>query len=272
MFNQATEIAPEENSIDFIDATSGGSLPKGWFNINGEKSLVKGCSYFGTEALSEVLAYNLAESLCLKHIVYKLMPARFFRELEVKNDKCKFVSICPFYGKVRLIKVSLFNLIALPYISSGISNVSITKKECLDYTLTLGKGVRDKIFDIILFDALICNVDRHPGNIDLFIDSKTNRVADVFYIHNYGTSLYHDADEIGYSKDKSDLFFDTHQEQVTYMLNYGFRPSQQFNFDGAYERWLKLSSGIFYCHPNLSTVSKIKDMVKERLEFYGNFL
>lgn len=71
-------------------------LPKGWYNINGKKSLVKGCSAFGTEALSEVLASNLAEVLCLKHVEYELMLARFFGELAVKNDKCKFVSICPF--------------------------------------------------------------------------------------------------------------------------------------------------------------------------------
>lgn len=60
-------------------------MPKGWYNINGEKSLVKGCSAFGTEALSEVLASNLAVSLCLNHIEYKLMPARFFKELAVKK-------------------------------------------------------------------------------------------------------------------------------------------------------------------------------------------
>lgn len=240
LFNQANEITPEENSVDFIDATSGGYLPKGWYEINGKIELVKGCSATGTEAISEVLASNLAVSLCLNHIEYRLMPARFFRELEVKNDNCKFVSVCPFYNVTGLIKTSLFNLVALPYISSGISNVSITKKDCLDYTLTLDESVRDKIFDIILFDALICNVDRHPGNIDLFIDSKTNKVIDVFPIFDCGNSLYHDVNEIGYSTDKSEFFFDTHQEQVTYMLNYGFRPSQQFNFDGAYERWLKL--------------------------------
>lgn len=63
LFNQVNKIAPEEDSVDFIDSTSGGSLPKGWYRINGKKELVKGCSTFGTEALSEELASNLAASL-----------------------------------------------------------------------------------------------------------------------------------------------------------------------------------------------------------------
>lgn len=48
LFNQVSEITPEGCSIDFVEATSGGSLPKGWYEINGRIELVRGCSAAGT--------------------------------------------------------------------------------------------------------------------------------------------------------------------------------------------------------------------------------
>ena len=34
LFNQVSGITPEGCSTDFMDATSGGSLPQGWYNID----------------------------------------------------------------------------------------------------------------------------------------------------------------------------------------------------------------------------------------------
>ena len=48
LFNQVSKITLEENSVDFIDATSGGYLHKGWYEINGRIELVRGCSAAGT--------------------------------------------------------------------------------------------------------------------------------------------------------------------------------------------------------------------------------
>lgn len=160
MFDQVNEIAPVNEFFEFMDYNRGGILPKGWYKINGKIELVKGCSATGTEAISEVLASNLAQSLNLKHIPYRLNPARLFKSLAVQNDSCPFFSTCPLYSVDGLTKVNLLMLVAAPYFSEGIHDVVIREKECLEYVLTMDQYIKNKIFDIILFDAIICTVDR----------------------------------------------------------------------------------------------------------------
>ena len=61
-------------------------LSKGWFNINGRKCLVKGNSLLGQEPFAEVLAFNLARVLNIKHISYTLMDASLFNDVTMNGD------------------------------------------------------------------------------------------------------------------------------------------------------------------------------------------
>lgn len=35
------------------------------------------------------------------------------------------------------------------------------------------------LVDMIVFDALICNVDRHFGNFGVLVDDESNQIADL---------------------------------------------------------------------------------------------
>ncbi len=43
---------------------------------------------------------------------------------------------------------------------------------------------------MIVFDALICNTDRHFGNFGVLVDSRTNRIIKPAPLFDHGNSLY----------------------------------------------------------------------------------
>ena len=55
---------------------------------------------------------------------------------------------------------------------------------------TLGEEFVKALNDMIVFDALIYNVDRHFGNFGLLIDSKTNRIVSPAPLFDHGNSLF----------------------------------------------------------------------------------
>ena len=55
---------------------------------------------------------------------------------------------------------------------------------------TLGPEFVKALDDMIVFDALIYNVDRHFGNFGLLIDSKTNHIASPAPLFDHGNSLF----------------------------------------------------------------------------------
>lgn len=44
--------------------------------------------------------------------------------------------------------------------------------------------------EMIVFDALICNTDRHFGNFGVLINSKTNKIISPAPLFDHGNSLY----------------------------------------------------------------------------------
>ena len=55
---------------------------------------------------------------------------------------------------------------------------------------TLGPEFVKALDDMIVFDALFYNVDRHFGNFGLLIDSKTNHIASSAPLFDHGNSLF----------------------------------------------------------------------------------
>ena len=61
------------------------------------------------------------------------------------------------------------------------------------YLKSLGKEFYDAFADMMIFDALVCNVDRHGGNYGLLVDNKTNKPIKFAPVFDNGLSLFHSA-------------------------------------------------------------------------------
>lgn len=48
---------------------------------------------------------------------------------------------------------------------------------------------------MFVFDALICNVDRHLGNFGFLVDNKTNKIIGLAPIFDNGNSLFYNLNE-----------------------------------------------------------------------------
>ena len=59
-----------------------------------------------------------------------------------------------------------------------------------DYYKKLGDEHFDKLIDMFVFDAVVCNTDRHFGNFGVLVDNHTNTVIDNAPIFDNGLSLW----------------------------------------------------------------------------------
>jgi hypothetical protein len=55
--------------------------------------------------------------------------------------------------------------------------------------------------DMLLFDAVICNVDRHYGNFGLLVENKTNRIVAPAPLFDHGNSLFNFAGQDCWERD-----------------------------------------------------------------------
>lgn len=136
------------------DFSTDGNFPKCWKRMNDQIFLLKagtsGYSNAGNEVYSEIFAYQLAKFLGLNCIEYTLTKHK-----GVDASKCKL--ICNE--------------------NTGI----VSLRQCINNSNTDFKYLVDKfnnkcVHGMLVFDYLICNVDRHFGNIWLFIDNNTQKV------------------------------------------------------------------------------------------------
>ena len=72
-------------------------------------------------------------------------------------------------------------------ILNSMSNVKVDK--VINYYKTLGPIFYDSLIDMIVFDAIILNTDRHFGNFGLLIDNKTNKIIKPAPLFDHGLSL-----------------------------------------------------------------------------------
>ena len=60
----------------------------------------------------------------------------------------------------------------------------------IGYYKKLGSKFYDPLADMLIFDAAICNEDRHFGNFGLIVENKTNTIFDTAPIFYNGLSLF----------------------------------------------------------------------------------
>ena len=155
------------------ELTTDGMLPKCWRRMKDDKIILyktgsSGAANAGNEPYSEYYAFQIAEAMGLNAVKYNL-----------NQWKKRLCSTC-----------ELFTSKELSYIPTGRIVTKGGWTAVIDYYKSFGKKFYDSLVDMLIFDAVICNEDRHFGNFGLIVDNKTNSVVDTAPIFDNGLSLF----------------------------------------------------------------------------------
>lgn len=150
--------------------TTNGTLRKTWRRLNKKVYLYKGGS---AEPYSEFYAAQIADTMGIQHASYGLT-----------RWKDKLCSTCELFTDINTSFVPIYKFVR----KCNLLNIA-------DFLKSLGSHFYDDFVDMIVFDALICNTDRHYGNFGLLVDSKTNKPIKFAPIFDNGQSLFNRATE-----------------------------------------------------------------------------
>ncbi|MDR3240020.1 MAG: XRE family transcriptional regulator [Clostridiales bacterium] len=155
------------------ELTTNGMLPKAWRYIEGDgiylyKGGTSGASNTGREPYSEYYASQAAKAMDLDAVHYDL-----------ENWKGILASKCKLFTDMDTAFVPIARIVK----SGGLAAV-------IQYYDNLGGHFADSIRDMLVFDALIYNEDRHFGNFGLLRNNHTGEIAAPAPIFDNGLSLF----------------------------------------------------------------------------------
>lgn len=214
--------------------TTNGTLRKCWRRINKKIYLYKGgtsgASNAGNEPYSEFYAAQIANRMEIKHVAYGLS--------KWKRQLC---STCKLFTDIDTSYVPIHRF--LP-------NCTLTKTE--EYLKSLGGVFYDEFADMMIFDALVCNTDRHFGNFGLLVDNATNKPIAMAPIFDNGLSLFNYATEedlkeiqkyvttrtpafegVSYEALVKEFLSDRQREQLRKLINFKFEKHPKYNLPAA---------------------------------------
>lgn len=164
--------------------TTNGMLPKCWRRIGGKVYLYKGAtsgaSNTGNEPYSELYAYEIGIALGMNVIPYKIS--------KWKKHLC---SVCELFTSKDLAFVPIGRIVK----TGGMKAVRAYYEE-------LGPQYVDALNDMIVFDAVIYNTDRHFGNFGVLVDSKTDKIVAPAPLFDHGNSLFNLAGKENWEDEK----------------------------------------------------------------------
>lgn len=152
--------------------TTNGMLPKCWRRIDGKIKLYKGGTSggynTGNEPYSEFYAAQIAEMLGIDAVSYNLS--------KWNGELC---STCELFTGKDYSFIPIGRLVK----SGGMTAVRA-------YYEKLGENYVKALNDMLVFDAVVCNTDRHFGNFGFLVDNKTNEIAGTAPLFDHGNSLF----------------------------------------------------------------------------------
>ena len=152
--------------------TTNGMLRKGWRKIDGKIKLYKGgtsgAANTGNEPYSEFYAAQIVEVMGLIHVSYTLS--------KWKGSLC---CVCELFTDIDHSFVPMWRFCKTKSI-----------KEVAEYLRNFGGDYFNAFCDMMIFDALIYNTDRHLNNFGLMVDNKTNQPYAFAPIFDNGLSLF----------------------------------------------------------------------------------
>lgn len=214
--------------------TTNGMLPKCWRRINGKIVLYKGgtmgASNTGNEPYSEFYAYQIAKILGMNAVPYSLS--------KWKDTLC---STCELFTSKDISFVPVGRIVRY----GGIQAVRAYYKE-------LGTEFEKALNEMIVFDALVFNTDRHYGNFGVLADSSSNKIVAPAPLFDHGNSLFNFAGRdalkdkesfLKYSKTQLPRVYDdfvceakkvlTHEQRnaIRKLLNFKLPKHSRYNLD-----------------------------------------
>lgn len=212
--------------------TTNGMLPKCWRRLKGKVMLFKGgttgAANTGNEPYSEFYAAQIAKQMGLNHVPYTLG--------KWKGIIC---SVC-----------ELFTSKVYSYIPVGRFVTSGGFEAVIEFYRNLGDRFYNEFVDMIVFDAVVCNTDRHYGNFGFLVDNETNQIAAPAPLFDHGNALFNLAgmacwmdekeleeyiaalqpavydDFIGTAKE---LMGERQREQLRHLLTFQINPHHTYN-------------------------------------------
>ncbi len=214
--------------------TTNGMLPKCWRRENGVIRLYKGgtsgASNTGNEPYSEFYAAQIAEALGINAISYGLS--------KWQGELC---STCEIFTSQDYSFMPIGRLVS----KGGMKAVR-------DYYKSLGDEFIAALDDMLVLDAIICNVDRHFGNFGFLVDNRTNKITAPAPLFDHGNSLFNLAGRDDLVSDKAlsdyadtlvpcvyDDFIGTakqvlsnrHRDGLRRLLDFRFKRHSRYNLD-----------------------------------------
>ncbi len=164
--------SPAKGFTSSPEFTTTGMLRKGWRRLKGKILLYKGgtsgAANTGNEPFSEFYASQIARRMELNHIDYSLA--------KWKGNIC---SVCELFTDIDHSYVPMYRFVN----DYSLRTVS-------EYIRNMGNSYYDEFVDMLIFDALICNEDRHFGNFGFIVDNKTNKPCSFAPVFDNGLSLF----------------------------------------------------------------------------------
>lgn len=168
----------QEGFLSSPEFTTNGMLAKAWRrNPQGRQGtfLYKGgshgCANCGKEPYSEFYASQIAKAMGLNATAYTL-----------GKWKGQVNSVCVLFSSKEFAFIPIYHLVK----EGGWEAV-------LAYYKNLGEAYYEALVEMLIFDVIILNTDRHFGNLGLLIDNSSNKIVSVAPIFDNGLSLFADA-------------------------------------------------------------------------------
>jgi len=212
--------------------TTNGMLPKCWRRVDGRVMLYKGgtsgASNTGNEPYSEYYAAQVAKVLGIDAISYGISK----------------------WNGILCSTCELFTSLDYSFVPVGRLVTSGGMKAVREYYEKLGPEFVKALNDMVVFDAIICNTDRHFGNFGFLVDNRTNKIAAPAPLFDHGNSLFNLAGlDVFENKDAMQDYADTllpcayddyigtakavmtdeHREHLRGLLNFRFRKHPRYN-------------------------------------------
>lgn len=223
----------ERNFYSSPEFTTGGMLPKCWKRSGNTiclwKSGVTEISNLTMEPYSEYLASQLAEAMGLPHVSYQLE--------EIDN---KLVSVCKLFTSKEISFVPMAQISK----DKNLRDVFNTLKKLEEKYLI---SLMNPLIDMLIFDGVILNTDRHLNNFGLLFDNHSNTPVGFAPFFDQGNSLLYNVPTKDFDKIKN--IAARYTSPVLYRNFYD--PAKIFASDRVHEILHRVKAFGFQAHPKV---------------------
>ena len=173
--------------------TTNGMLRKCWRRMGGKVYLYKGgtegAANTGNEPYSEFYAAQIAAAMGVHAIPYGLSRWKgvLCSTCELFTDKAyAYLPIGHLVSKGGMGAVRAYYEMISAVKLSDLCGQSVRRRAAY----SMGDKFVNTLNGMLVFDAVICNVDRHFGNFGVMVDNRTNTIVSPASLFDHGNSLF----------------------------------------------------------------------------------